>query len=666
MRLDCPPTRFDLPKSCLRRTSGRRSPARVYRRADRFGAPPLKGLRQGLGILFIIASISPAMAAETAPSRSLEALQRSLAEILEETGVPGLGIALVEEDRAIWVGGIGFADRNSNRAVTADTFFRQGSISISVVAIAALQLVEAGRLQLEDEVHQLAPEVEIANPWADADPVRLVHLLEHTAGLDDLHMIEYARQASPDLDLKSAFRFHPHSRAVRWRPGAFHSYSNSGPAIAAYIVEKRAGRNFEEYVRESILEPLGMERSGFALAPIQDRLAAGFAPGRQQPIPYSHILYRPSGALNSSPAEMAKLVRMFLGQGTLDEREILSADSLARMENPTSTLAARNGLQVGYGLGNSMRITRKFVFHGHRGAIDGFLSEFAYLPRAGLGYAVMINCADRDAFERIVDVVTAFLTQDLAQPIAPTPDIPPRRLVGLAGFYQQMTPRFEITRAATRLIDVVRIDPSGGILKVRRLGPPPRDLIPVTDRRMRGSDDPLPTIVFIDSRDHGLIVQGFSSALTGNYQRISSLGFVLQSFLLAAVLLMMASSLLFSAIWIPRRVLGRISPQESMSPRLLPLLAVLCFAGFILLYLSASEDPINRLGNLTLWSFGLFAASLLFALFTLLGTIATFRAARRPHNRAAWLHSLFVCQALLLAMLYLGYFGIIGVRTWSY
>ncbi|HUG42597.1 MAG TPA: serine hydrolase domain-containing protein [Acidobacteriota bacterium] len=623
-------------------------------------------LLRGLGILFIIASTSRPLAAEPALSPSLESLQRDLAEVLEETGTPGLGIALIEADRALWVGGIGKADRNSNRAVTADTFFRQGSISNSLVGLAALQLVEAGRLRLEDEVRQLAPEVEISNPWADTDPVRLVHLLEHTAGLDDLHPTEYAHQASDDLDLLSALRFHPHSRTVRWRPGTFHSYSNSGPALAAYIVEKRAGKGFEEYVRESILDPLRMERSGFALAPIRDRLAAGFRPGWKQPTPDSHILFRPSGALNSSPAEMANFVRMFLGQGTLGDRKILSADSLARMETPTTTLAARNGLQVGYGLGNSTSITRKFVFHGHGGAIDGYLSEFAYLPRTGRGYAVMINSADREAFERIRDLVRAFLTKDLAPPIPPTPEIPPRRLVGLAGFYQQMTPRAEITRALTRLIDVVRIDPSGGILRVRRLRNPSRDLIPVTDRRMRGSDDPLPTVAFIESRDDGLIVQGFSKALTGNYRRISSAGFILQSFLLAVVLMMMASSLLFSFIWIPRRLLGRISPQEPLSPRLLPLLAVLCLAVFVLLYLAASADPIDRLSAFTVWSFGLFASSLLFALFSLLGMFQNLRAARRPRNRAAWLHSLFVSQALLIAAIYLAYHGIIGIRTWSY
>jgi CubicO group peptidase (beta-lactamase class C family) len=98
-------------------------------------------------------------------------------------------------------------------------------------------------LSLQDSVHKLAPEVWFENPWEASDPVRVVDLLEHTTGWDDIHLREFAKDA-PGIGLREALDYDHHSRISRWRPGTRMAYCNSGPAVAAYIVEKISGQHF--------------------------------------------------------------------------------------------------------------------------------------------------------------------------------------------------------------------------------------------------------------------------------------------------------------------------------------------------------------------------------------------------------------------------------------
>lgn len=114
--------------------------------------------------------------------RSHDALRDSMDAVLDRTGAPGVGVVLFSADSIRWEGYVGVADRTADRPVTAQTVFRAGSISKSMVATAVLLLVEEGRLNLYDPVRELVPEIEIQNPWTETDPVRVAHVLEHTAG----------------------------------------------------------------------------------------------------------------------------------------------------------------------------------------------------------------------------------------------------------------------------------------------------------------------------------------------------------------------------------------------------------------------------------------------------------------------------------------------------
>jgi CubicO group peptidase (beta-lactamase class C family) len=154
-----------------------------------------------------------------------------------------------------WAGGVGLADRENNTPVTADTHFRVGSISKSFIASALVQLYLDDAIDLDAPVSTIAPEIRIDNAWDPAHPVRVIHLLQHTAGFDDMHFNEmYNVSDPPDMPLGQVLAINPSSRVVRWEPGTRMSYSNPGYAVAGYLIEKVTGEKYEDRHRREDLQ----------------------------------------------------------------------------------------------------------------------------------------------------------------------------------------------------------------------------------------------------------------------------------------------------------------------------------------------------------------------------------------------------------------------------
>src|SRR5215472_8601934 len=122
--------------------------------------------------------------------QTLEELQKAMKDVVEKEHVAGAGVALVSNGQLLWCGGIGKADLSGNRDVTCDTEFRVGSISKTFVALALLKLQEDGRINLYSRLQDVAPEIRLKNRWESTSPVRVVNLLEHSAGFDDMQPSE--------------------------------------------------------------------------------------------------------------------------------------------------------------------------------------------------------------------------------------------------------------------------------------------------------------------------------------------------------------------------------------------------------------------------------------------------------------------------------------------
>jgi CubicO group peptidase (beta-lactamase class C family) len=358
------------------------------------------------------------------PAQSIAELRQQLEKILQDTHTPGMSVAIVHRDGPEWVAGLGKADVAANRATTDETLFRIGSTSKAFASLSILKLVNEGKLSLQDPVHKLAPEVWFQNRWEATDPVRVVDLLEHTTGWDDMHLREYAKDA-PGMSLRDGLDYDHHSRISRWRPGTRMAYCNSGPPVAAFIVEKITGQRFEDYVAQNFFAPIGMKTATYFEQPSQQMTTLYFADGKK-PYPYWNILLRPAGAINASAKDMAAYVGFYLNRGSVGGIQVIPAASIDRMETPTRTWAAQQGLKAGYGLSNYITVQDGFVYHGHNGGVNGGLTDMSYIPEYGVGYFYSINSGNGAAFGKLGEAIRAYITRGLAKPAVPAAGALPR------------------------------------------------------------------------------------------------------------------------------------------------------------------------------------------------------------------------------------------------
>ena len=600
------------------------------------------------------------------PAQTIQELQQQLEKILKDTHTPGMSVAIVHRDGPEWIAGLGKSDVAADHATTADTLFRIGSTSKAFASLSILKLANEGKLSLEDPVRKLAPEVWFENRWEATDPVRVVDLLEHTTGWDDMHFREYAKDA-PGMGLREALDYDHHSRISRWRPGTRMAYCNSGPAVAAYVVEKITGQRFEDYVAQNFFEPIAMKTATY-FQPTSGKLTTLYHDDGKTPYPYWNILYRPAGSINASAKDMAAYVRFYLNRGTVDGVPVMPASSIDRMEVPTHTWAAQEGLKAGYGLSNYWSIHEGFVYHGHNGGVEGGLTEMAYMPEYGVGYFYSINAGNGGAFEKIGKAVRAYVTRNLQKPAVPPVAALPTNAIAYAGWYEPDSTRVEMTRFLERLLGVIRVRVGEGKLVVSSMNERNQVFVPVAGgqfRRIRDKEpsDPVPMVALLAPNAEGRFLQIYGGTVT--MKRIPGWLALAEIVLTGWFALAVATVLVYAPFWL----LGGLSKKRRRPAergiRWWPLVAVLSVGAIVLVFSLASEDLIPRMGNLTRWSFSFFLATLLYGVASVGGAIALWRAPKQEVRDGVRLLSTVVILGLLIAAAYLAYWGIIGLRTWA-
>ncbi|MFP6896675.1 MAG: serine hydrolase domain-containing protein [Roseibacillus sp.] len=594
----------------------------------------------------------------------LEGFREDLQLTLKINRIPGLGAVLVTRDRVVWAGGVGVADTNSKQPVTDGTLFRIGSISKSFVALSAMMLVEEAKLDLQTPLRELAPEIRFQNRWEETHPVRVVHLMEHTTGWDDLAMREYAHDVDPPISLRKGLVFDPRSRTSRWPPGRSMSYCNSGPAVAAYVIQELAEMDFQEFVRERIFDPLNMPLATFRPeGEARERLASGYRDGER--VDYWNILQRPSGAVSTTPREMANYLRMYLNEGELDGVRLVKPESIDRMMEARTPRAVRAGVEEWYGLGIARYASAGQVWYGHTGRLPGYVADMAWCPKLGVGYAIMINSSS-GGFNQLRSEFREFIVQGQEPDELPrVATLRPKELAAHEGYYQLITPRREEGRYLAPFLNVVRVKAQGGSLWLTTMNTTedPKEFLPVTEHLFRSPKDQLSSLVFYEGEEEGQA----RFSIREEYQRVSQ-PLVWAAWVLGeAALVLMASTVFFALIWLPRLLFGRRLREEPfLVARVLPFLCTLFFAASVGLHLmGVRQDVIASFGTPTFWSIGVFVATIMFALTAMAGLCVTLIAKRSTINRAVRWHALLVSGAQVTVALYLASWGVIGLRSWA-
>jgi CubicO group peptidase (beta-lactamase class C family) len=561
------------------------------------------------------------------------------------------------------VAGLGKSNVAANQATTDETLFRIGSTSKAFATLSILKLAGEGKLSLLDPVHKLAPEIWFQNRWEATDPVRVVDLLEHTTGWDDMHLPEYAKNAK-GMSLRGGLDYYQHSRISRWRPGSRMAYCNSGPPVAAYIVEKLTGQHFEDYVTQNFFLPIGMKTATYFEQP-SPQLTTLYHTDGKTPYPYWNILLRPAGSINASAQDMAAYVQFYLNRGAVGGVQVAPAAAIDRMETPTRTWEAQQGLKAGYGLSNYTSVQDGFVFHGHNGGVDGGLTDMSYLPEYGVGYFYSINAGNGDAFGKIGKAIRAYLTRPLVRQPLPAAAPLPANAQEYAGWYELASPRMNLTHFIDRLA-LQRLHIVGGNLAfTNTIGTETQTFVPVTGEQFRfvpkdDAAEPIATAMLLAPNAEGRFV-----FIGATWRRISTWYAIGELALLVGFLLAVVSVLLYAPFWLIGGFIKKRRRPAERWMRLWPLLAVLSLLGFVGLFILAGSDAITRLGNLSVYSFGIFVTSLLFGLATLAGAVALWRARKQEIRKAVRWYSTATTVGLLVAALYLAWWGVIGLRTWS-
>lgn len=602
------------------------------------------------------------------PAQSIDELRQQLEKILKDDRVPGMSIAIVHKAGPEWVAGLGKADVATGRDVTPDTLFRIGSTSKAFTSLSILMLADQGKVSLNDSVHKLAPEVWYSNRWEASDPIRVVNLLEHTTGWDDLHLREYAKQAPDSMTLREGLDYDHSSRTSRWPPGTRMAYCNSGPPVAAFIVEKISGQRFEDFVQQNLFTPIGMKTATyFESAP--GTATTLYHDDGKTPYPYWHILLRPAGSINASANDMAAYVQFYLNRGAVGGKQIVPASDIDRMEIPESTWAAKDGMKTGYGLSNYWSIEDGFVYHGHDGGVDGGLTDMSYMPTYDVGYFFSINNGSGDAFQKVTTAIRAYITNKLQKPDIPAAAALAANAAEYAGWYEPDSPRVEMTHFLERLVGLTWIRFDDGKLMTRGLGQWNETYVPVVGAQFRhvqkkDPPDPAPTLELLTPQPEGRFIQ---AGMQNTLRKIPAVAAVTEIVLTVFVSLSMIAIVIYAPFWILGGISKRRRRPAERGMRLWPLVAVLSLAAFVGIFIACSSDLIERLGNRTIWSEALFLTTIVFAGAVLVSLLSWLRAPQE-HERVRPSVSTFsriVILALLIAALYLAYWGIIGLRTWA-
>jgi len=601
------------------------------------------------------------------PPRSIPELESRMREVLTRLKLPAVSIAIVSRDSVIWTAGLGKRDVAGDKDADANTLFRIGSTSKAFTSLMALLMQQEAKLNLEDPLSKYIPEIRFQNKWEATDPVRIVNALEHATGWDDLAFRDYANSDPAPLTLKQGLDFNPKTRLSRWRPGTRVSYCNSGPPVVAYIVEKLEGRPFDDLVRERLFVPIGMTRATYLEPKGDDNVATLYHEDGRTPYPYWHVIERPAGSINASANDMAAYVRFLLNRGAVSGSQLIPAAEIEKMERPRSSITAKAGLPVGYGMHLGTYVDSGFVWVGHDGGVNGGITMMAYRPEQGVGFAMMINSANGKAVQELNHLVRGYLTRDTPKPTPPPAGPMPAIAQERAGWYMPDNPRTQLMYFAERLLGLTRVTVTDSALVMKPLLGKAKPYLPVSGTLFRGTDEPVATMALIEDGADGraAAIEQMGYLLPASYHRVPAALAWVSIGLVCLFLLSLVTTVLFALVWVPRKLLGKLKGVKHQAARVWPLIATLSIAGIIGVFALSMDDAITAFGTSNWHSMTLFACTLLFPAAALLGLVTAYRAPAGEMKGGVRCYARAVSLVFTIAAAYLAYWGMAGWRSWS-
>ncbi|MEG3181329.1 serine hydrolase domain-containing protein [Sphingomonas sp. LT1P40] len=302
---------------------------------------------------------------------------------LEKGRVAGAVVVVVRGNGAVLEKGYGYADVAARKPVSTDaTLFRPGSVSKLLTWTAVMQQVEAGKLDLDKDVNAY---LDFKIPPFDGKPITLRNIMTHTAGFEE--SVRYLISSDPAkvMPLKQQMPLALPKRV--FAPGTTPAYSNYATALAGYIVERVSGMNFDDYIEQRVMAPIGMTRSTFRQplpAKLAPMMSLGYPTVSEKPKPFEIVIPAPAGSLSATGADMGRFMMAHLNDG-------------GALLKPATAKAMHDFRAPGIGPLNTMALGfyeldvngRRAIAHG--GDTTLFHSYLWLFPDADIGLYISMN-----------------------------------------------------------------------------------------------------------------------------------------------------------------------------------------------------------------------------------------------------------------------------------
>jgi CubicO group peptidase (beta-lactamase class C family) len=347
------------------------------------------------------------------PDEIKESIENKIVTFMTETHTPGLSLAIVWEDQVIYARGFGARNLKDNLPATPQTLYGIGSCTKSFTALAIMQLVEQGKLDVKDPVSKYLP-LKIGD---ENNPITIHHLLTHSSGIPNLGLADTIIARMNELydiwfPMSSFEDFMLHvngaSQEVAAKPSESFFYFNEGYSLLGEIIKRVSGMEYPAYIRERILKPLKMNRSTFLREDFEkdpDSMTPYFLESKEGMTtialgrhPFHELIY-PGGGLMSPVMELANYLTATMNNGIFEDTKILDAKLLKKMHEIYIGTEARGkafnlGSRGTEGYGYGWLVQEDFLGHrlvGHSGSTLLSSAWLAFVPDLRIGIAAATN-----------------------------------------------------------------------------------------------------------------------------------------------------------------------------------------------------------------------------------------------------------------------------------